>query len=701
MHSVKVNVVVNLMLIGFDYYNEDNACLQDGILKQLRKRKMQRFFRRQGDMVQETDDSHVEYVVQYRFIQLSPTVQIYFRHLMEQAYRDVDMNLMSVKLINPYELVQAVDDLFQYVRDYSDEPVPSETEPLILLLNSHLDGKGPFGFSTEFTYRELQKMIDEIFRKDSEFAISDFIFPLTEPLPLEDPSPLPPPAEPSLSLPLHLDWRLPSHRWSLARDQSLSALAPVAQRHTRRALTLLRDTYPPAERRRLLVRMKQLLNRDPADILVDAAEGAAVADFAFPRNLLVADVTAGPFVWGAVHKPANGRTDQSLFPAGMNCSAPRDANQAMENLAGFVAACDGGMKRSVKWEDSRGFAELVKRSDECPAGKSVESRYSVEELRAVAKIVGVLGHFVDHVLLPPFFLPAGVGGKPRNLPEPSRDQPPALWLRNSLADALWSKPRGRRRVHFQVSVVAGEDAFPADDGFFDYSVFRGEVERLRRPGEEFFFSFQALRLEAEPRLQSVLLRAITAGIVPHLSSRKSVFPVQQRFLNATILAEALRSDGSPAGREVQIYILSLSGTEKSPILIDRSERVVRCDDGDSAMIFVVQNERVAMNSPYYENDLPLHTDLHDINGPLLYSVFEYLSNVDLNMYFGELTHTRKMPLTEDCVFRTFGAVDRTFTNNHIFSAFHIAIARRSPFVIGLQMLITDYNRAMVGLGYTS
>ena len=159
------------MLIGFDYYNEDNACLQDGILKQLRKRKMQRFFRRQGDMVQETDDSHVEYVVQYRFIQLSPTVQIYFRHLMEQAYRDVDMNLMSVKLINPYELVQAVDDLFQYVRDYSDEPVPSETEPLILLLNSHLDGKGPFGFSTEFTYRELQKMIDEIFRKDSEFAI--------------------------------------------------------------------------------------------------------------------------------------------------------------------------------------------------------------------------------------------------------------------------------------------------------------------------------------------------------------------------------------------------------------------------------------------------------------------------------------------------------------------------------------------------
>ena len=105
------------MLIGFDYYNEDNACLQDGILKQLRKHKMQRFFRRQGDMVQETDDSHVEYVVQYRFIQLSPTVQIYFRHLMEQAYRDVDMNLMSVKLINPYELVQAADDLFQYVRD--------------------------------------------------------------------------------------------------------------------------------------------------------------------------------------------------------------------------------------------------------------------------------------------------------------------------------------------------------------------------------------------------------------------------------------------------------------------------------------------------------------------------------------------------------------------------------------------------------
>ena len=83
------------------------------------------------------------------------------------------------------------------------------------------------------------------------------------------------------------------------------------------------------------------------------------------------------------------------------------------------------------------------------------------------------------------------------------------------------------------------------------------------------------------------------------------------------------------------------------------------------------------------------------------TVLSFTPNVDLNMYFGELTHTRKMPLTEDCVFRTFGAVDRTFTNNHIFSAFHIAIACRSPFIIGLQMLITDYNRAMVGLDYTS
>ena len=45
-----------------------------------------------------------------------------------------------------------------------------------------MDIKGRYGFSTEFSYSEEQKMIDEIFKDNSPFAISEFVFPLTEPL---------------------------------------------------------------------------------------------------------------------------------------------------------------------------------------------------------------------------------------------------------------------------------------------------------------------------------------------------------------------------------------------------------------------------------------------------------------------------------------------------------------------------------------
>ena len=81
--------------------------------------------------------------------------------------------------------------------------------------------------------------------------------------------------------------------------------------------------------------------------------------------------------------------------------------------------------------------------------------------------------------------------------------------------------------------------------------------------------------------------------------------------------------------------------------------------------------------------------------PLLSCVFELLSNTRLNLYFGEQIHTRIAPLTEDCIYRSIGSVDRVFSVNHVYSSFHLDIMRKSKLIVMLQLLISDYNDVIV------
>lgn len=270
-----------------------------------------------------------------------------------------------------------------------------------------------------------------------------------------------------------------------------------------------------------------------------------------------------------------------------------------------------------------------------------------------------------------------------------------------LNQAVTSRPPNKEKLHFQVNYFTREDFedfFTVDENYFDYSVFRSEVERLRLPSQEFFFSFQALKLENEPHLQTALLKSLTTSIIPHLSNSRRIFPVQQTYINSTMLFETLKSDNHAlASREIQIYIFCLTGTSQKPILLDRSELAVFRTDGDNQMIFAVQNEMVSTNSPYFVNHLPLHYNLHDILSPLLSRVFELLSNTNLNMYFGDQIHTHLAALTEDCIYRSIGSVDRVFSANHVYSAFHLDIIRKSQFIVSIEKLITEYNRIMVGV----
>jgi len=91
----------------------------------------------------------------------------------------------------------------------------------------------------------------------------------------------------------------------------------------------------------------------------------------------------------------------------------------------------------------------------------------------------------------------------------------------------------------------------------------------------------------------------------------------------------------------------------------------------------------------------MHYNLHDIMAPLLSCVFELLSNTRLNLYFGEQIHTRIAPLTEDCIYRSIGSVDRVFSVNHVYSSFHLDIMRKSKLIVMLQLLISDYNDVIV------
>ena len=171
-----------------------------------------------------------------------------------------------------------------------------------------------------------------------------------------------------------------------------------------------------------------------------------------------------------------------------------------------------------------------------------------------------------------------------------------------------------------------------------------------------------------------------------------MFPVQQTYLNSSVLFEALRgSSNSLSSHDVQIYIFCMTDSLKRPIFLDKSKQVVSHSDGSNNFIFAVQNERVSINAPYFVNGIPMYYNLHNIMSPLLENVFEMLSNTRLALYFGEKIHTNVKPLIEDCIYRPIGSVDSVFSANTIYSQFHIAVLKRSEFVIHLQVAVQEFD----------
>ena len=253
----------------------------------------------------------------------------------------------------------------------------------------------------------------------------------------------------------------------------------------------------------------------------------------------------------------------------------------------------------------------------------------------------------------------------------------------------------KKKIHFQVNYFTREEfegVFTVDENYFDFSIFRSEVEKLKLASQEFYFSFQEFKLEREPRLQTAVLRSVSSAIIPHLNNKKSVFPIQQTYLNSSVLFEALRgSSNSLSSHDVQIYIFCMTDSLKRPIFLDKSKQVVSHSDGSNNFIFAVQNERVSINAPYFVNGIPMYYNLHNIMSPLLENVFEMLSNTRLALYFGEKVHTNVKPLIEDCIHRPIGSVDGIFSANTIYSQFHIAILRRSEFIIHLQVAVDEFD----------
>lgn len=752
---VQVEVDVNLMLLGFDRFNSDFSSIQNGILEKLSSHKIQRFLEVKGHNIQEKDGSHIDYLIHYHFIQVNPLVEVYLRHVMESVYRDVDMNLMNVKVINPYEIVRELRNLFDYVSQNSNQPVPNDQDLIILVLNSQVDVGGTFGFSTEFSYTEMQKMIDEIFREGSDFAISDFVFPLTEPLTFsdefetpEDDSSLdeglhPIPAAHSVSSDYCVfDWRELSFMWAYKRDSLLKEnLASQRSRSSiariRRSLELLQHAYNKNEQKRLLVEMKQVLNNDIVmnDELVNMIEGThVVSDYIFIDQFFILDVCAGPFEWGSIHDESNIRTKESLLFAGNYSSSLRYFNTTQEvfvNYAQFIhhrvtRACarEHNSQCSVDEEQVKSILQIFQFGSNMNVGDysryyhsllmlekaypptdptSLDSRLSVEEMEVTIRLSRILSDVISHFVTPPFVLspPAPESSLfSRSIPAPVTNTPTTVeGLLSSLSHIVTRFPSTKEKLHFQVNYFTRadfEDLFTVDENYFDYSVFRNEVERLKLPSQEFYFSFQELKLENEPHLQSALLQATTSVIIPHLSYRRTIFPVQQSYVNSSVLFDILRSKNhAMTSKDIQIYIFCMTGTSKRPLLFDKSELVVYHSDGQNQMIFAIQNELMSTNSPYFVNELPMHYNLHDIMAPLLSCVFELLSNTRLNLYFGEQIHTRIAPLTEDCIYRSIGSVDRVFSVNHVYSSFHLDIMRKSKLIVMLQLLISDYNDVIV------
>ena len=874
------------MLIGFDKLNSDFSSVKNGILEELNDRKIQRFLQVNKNTIREREESHVRYKIHYHFIDVHPMVQIYLSQFMKASIRDIDINLVNVKVVNPYDLLNEFRDLFSYIHSNSNMPVPNSNDLIIVVMNSQLKVEGRYGFSTEFSYNEQQKMIDEIFRENSEFAIGEFIFPLTEPITSNDRYTETPEEEGVQSGGLHgvedhpisgvpdsstiltenycvLDWREMSFLWAHSKylqllEQDPRGMYRSSQDRVRHNLELLRDSYDKKEQMRILLMMKQLLNNDFVmnDDLINLVEGTfVVSDYILIKQFLFIDVSAGPFEWGSIHDDSNMRTKSSFVWANnyqdvLSCyDRLSDALiDHVKRVSRFVSLscvskqseCEHDLseiqriQKVVAMESStttdlyRCLISLIEleRKYESKERKLQFNERNGREMEVIIRLSREISDFIAHFVTPPFVLssfdsdsdfnsnsnsysnsnsntnsnlpsddfsfstfespipfdsissstsassnsnsnsnlhsspksssqsrfdslfhfdsssrmgshsssdlnsgsqfPSGIGVSfpsksnseqgpldlHRNLHHISCDHSQQLYrlaidpnaaahihtkhdLKEALHRGVFEPSVPKKKIHFQVNYFTREEfegVFTVDENYFDFSIFRSEVEKLKLASQEFYFSFQEFKLEREPRLQTAVLRSVSSAIIPHLNNKKSVFPIQQTYLNSSVLFEALRgSSNSLSSHDVQIYIFCMTDSLKRPIFLDKSKQVVSHSDGSNNFIFAVQNERVSINAPYFVNGIPMYYNLHNIMSPLLENVFEMLSNTRLALYFGEKVHTNVKPLIEDCIHRPIGSVDGIFSANTIYSQFHIAILRRSEFIIHLQVAVDEFD----------
>ena len=902
--TVTVEVDVNLMLIGFDKLNSDFSSVKNGILEELNDQKIQRFLQVNKNTIREREESHVRYKIHYHFIDVHPMVQIYLSQFMKSSIRDIDINLVNVKVINPYDLLNEFRDLFSYIHSNSNMPVPNSNDLIIVVMNSQLKLEGRYGFSTEFSYNEQQKMIDEIFRENSEFAIGEFIFPLTEPITSNDRYVETPEEEgvqmggglhgveehpisgvPDFSTTFTenycvLDWREMSFLWAHSKylqllEQDPRGMYRSSQDRVRHNLELLRDSYDKKEQMRILLMMKQLLNNDfmMNDDLVNLVEGTfVVSDYILIKQFLFIDVSAGPFEWGSIHDDSNMRTKSSFVWANdyqdvLSCyDRLSDALiDHVKRVSHFVSLscvskqseCEHDLSeiqriQKVVTMDSSTTTDLyrclislieLERKYENKERKLKFNERNGREMEVIIRLSREISDFIAHFVTPPYVLSSfdsdfdtnsdfasnsisistststsssssfstsnsnsnsnsnlnllsddstfstfeypipfesissstsassspsksnsnlhstsqsrfdssfhfssssRIGSSPsfdskagsqfqpgigvsfpsksnsekapldlhRNLHHISCDHSQQLYrlaidpnaaahihtkhdLQEALHRGVFEPSVPKKKIHFQVNYFTREEfegIFTVDENYFDFSIFRSEVEKLKLASQEFYFSFQEFKLEREPRLQTAVLRSVSSAIIPHLNNKKSVFPIQQTYLNSSVLFEALRgSSNSLSSHDVQIYIFCMTDSLKRPIFLDKSKQVVSHSDGANNFIFAVQNERVSINAPYFVNGIPMYYNLHNIMSPLLESVFEMLSNTRLALYFGEKVHTNVKPLIEDCIHRPIGSVDGIFSANTIYSEFHIAILKRSEFIIHLQVAVDEFD----------
>ena len=808
LDTITVEVDVNLILLGFDKLDSDFSSVQNGILEELNVRKIQRFLEIHGSTIRERDESHVEYKVHYHFINLHPMVQIYLSRFMNSTVRNIDINLMNMNVINPYDLVKEFQDLFSYVQHNSNKAVPNKDDLIIVIMNSQLNLGGRHGFSTEFSYSELQRMIDEIFKENSEFAIGEFIFPLTEPVTLNDHydeyledesvdnpglhgvevhpiSGVPDFSTISTENYCILDWRELSFLWAHSKYIQLMERFPrgfhrTSQDRIRHNLELLRDYYDKKEQMRILLMMKQLLNNEYLmnDDLINLVEGThTVSDYIFLKQFLLVDISAGPFEWGSIQDDSNMRTKSSLVWSSVYNDILRYYENVNEAFLDHVQLVSHLLLSSpIRKEYNSDLSELQRirriiQKDSVTTTElhrcllsliEFERKYPSKdplvqfnerngrEMEVIIRLSREIGDFIAHFVTPPFIVSTdsmdttssmsspdsvdslgsrGSTSLATTLPDSSSSHENfhstlhrfrcddsyhhyVLSIDPNVSNRIHSKEELSRalnegvfqsfspknKVHFQINYFTRaefEDVFTIDENYFDFSIFRSEIEKLKLPSQEFYFSFQEFKLEREPRLQTAVLRAMSTAIIPHLSTKKAVFPVQQKYLNSTVLFEALRShSNSIASHDVQIYIFCMTDPMKRPMFLDRSKQVVSHSDGFNNFVFAVQNERISTNAPYFVNGIPMYYNLHNIMPSLLEVVFELISNTRLTVYFGERIHTNEAAMIEDCIHRPIGSVDPIFSSNTVYSQFHVEIIKRSEQIVHLQMMIEEFDGLM-------